>query len=69
MDAVSDITRRRLVIDIKPRHCEVTLWLLRFFLETDRLPISVEFDYAVPFRVAHLISKNAGATLMDKASR
>src|SRR5947207_11590802 len=52
-----------LVINIKSRHREVTFWLLRFFLETDRLALGIEFNHAVALRVAHLISENARAAL------
>src|SRR4029077_3278250 len=49
-----------LVINIEAGHCEMTLRLLRFFLETDRLAIGIEFDHSVTLGVANLISKNAG---------
>src|SRR6266513_5746895 len=44
-------------------HRQVTSWLLRFFLETDRLALGIEFNHAVALRVAHLISENARAAL------
>src|SRR6266704_2216349 len=49
-----------LVINIKARHREVTLGLFRFFLETDRLAVGVEFDHSVTLWVADLISETAG---------
>src|SRR5438552_10798240 len=52
-----------LVINIKSRHREVTFWLLRFFLETDRLALGIEFNHPIALRVAHLISENARAAL------
>src|SRR5260370_20297157 len=50
-----------LVINIEARHREMTLGLLRFFLETDRLAVGVEFDHSVTLWVADLISENAGS--------
>src|SRR2546430_4399493 len=41
----------------------MTFWLVRFFLETDRLALGVEFDHAIALRVAHLIAENACAAL------
>src|SRR6266496_3226319 len=52
-----------LVVNIKSRHRKMTFRLLRFFLETDRLAFSIEFDHAVALRVTHLVSKNAGTAL------
>ena len=41
----------------------MTFGLFWFFLETDCLALAVELDDAVALRIAHLISKNACATL------
>src|SRR5947209_3000607 len=39
----------------------------RFFFETDRASIWSEFDHAVPFRVAHLVSEDAGAVFKTES--
>src|SRR5436189_5794993 len=51
-----------LVINIEARHREMTLGLLRFFLETDRLAVGVEFDHSVTLWIADLISENASSS-------
>src|SRR5260370_8490830 len=57
-----------LVINIEARHREMTLGLLRFFLETYRLPVAVEFDHSVTLWVADLISENAGSAFTRETS-
>ena len=41
----------------------MTFRLLRFFLETDCLALSVKFDHAIALWIAHLITENARAAL------
>ena len=41
----------------------MALGLFGFLLEADRFSFGIEFDHAIPLRVANLIAKNVRATL------
>ena len=52
-----------IVINVQPRHSERASRFFRFFFEADRFALSIELNYAITFRVAYLVAKNACATL------
>src|SRR5947208_3274519 len=53
-----------LVINVEPRDREVTLRMRWLLFETDSFPVGTEFNHAVAFRIAHLITEDVCAFLM-----
>src|SRR6516225_3058772 len=51
-----------IVVEVKPRHCDIRLWLSWLLLDRDGSTTSIEFDYAIVFRRLNHITKHSGAS-------